>query len=242
MDLTENATRTDRPRPRLLRPKQMRSALTVVVVSLSSLAVAQSAFADDPQPTVASAPTKDATGRPSQAPPEAINCVMPDAAQRIPSLASNGAFVARVETDGVRLDLPSPGAGATCYAVFRSPAGPNPVSFAWDPNGVEGARSVPDEVPLLFSGTYCYKLYFGSSAGVADPLESCLEIPESLAPAPKPTPSPAFRPPPGVGAPETGEGPLQPTGSTSSALALGLGGALAGLGAAGVLATRKRRS
>ncbi len=230
------------------RPHMWLVRLALWAVVSGSLASVSLASADEPHPSatvdeVASPTPEGSPVRPSEPPRQAINCMFPDVPEKLrPSLGSTEPFSVAVGSSSVTLNIPRPGPGATCYAVYRAPAGPNPISFAWSATAIDPPRHVADEVPFPFSGSYCYRLYFGDASGVSTAAEACVDIPQSIAPPPKPAATLPFRAPPGVGGPPaTGTTiAIEPQDGPEWWL-FAMGGALAAIGAAGVFVEHRLR-
>lgn len=193
----------------------------VLVGAASTLVQMPSVGADEPEspaPTqqVPSADPGGVPTRPSGPPAEAINCVQPSADNPRPELDASGLLAITLDDASrkVTLTISAVPGGATCYSVFRDPADINPVLFAYSPDQLQNPGEKEDPFGIPSAGRYCYSLIFGSRDGSSKPFKTCIDIPESF--APKPTPTPVFTPPrQPVDPPNTGTSP-----SPSSAPAL----------------------
>lgn len=215
------------------------TGMTAAVVVAVVLTWLQTASAQEPTPD----------NRPSEPPPQAINCVRPFPDRVNPILNPEAELSATISDDGseVTLHMPAPPDGVTCFAVYRHPTSiyhPAPLAFAWDEEEVVVPQELIDRATFGEPGENCYHLYYGSPAGLSDTIIACVEVPDSVVP-PTPTPPNFPTPPsphgyPDILPPEAGTGDT--TGSVTpsrNVWLLGAGLALTGAGLA-VIARRRR--
>lgn len=212
----------------------------------AALVVAAAVAALSMQAALAQEPTPD--NRPSEPPPQAINCVRPFAERTNTALNPAGPLEVELRLDErvVVLTLPTPPSGITCYAIYREPVSiyhANPLAFDWDEIEVPVPANFRDSATFGVPGENCYKLFYGSPAGLSEPVVACIDVPDSIVP---PTPTqPNFPTPPAPGyydvlPPEVGTGAAtESVSSNDAAWLLGILLALAGGGLAAVARLRR---
>jgi len=219
-------------------------ALVSAALTLVQMPSVEADEPESPAPTQ-QAPSADPGGiptRPSGPPAEAINCVQPSVDNRRQELDASGLLAIALDDASrkVMLTISEVPVGATCYSVFRDPADINPVLFAYSTDQLQKPGAQEDPFGIPSAGRYCYSLIFGSSDGSSEPFKTCIDIAESF--APKPTPTPVFTPPrQPVDPPNTGTSPSPSSASALPQLLLFAIGSAA-LVAGGYGAVLRRRS
>jgi hypothetical protein len=137
-------------------------------------------------------PTPTPDLRPTEPPPEVINCARPFAEKRIPSLDSNEKLNVTLDlaTGAVTVEVFNLPNGVTCYAIGREPSGTWPAKQGWSEQEITVVEPFVDLVPKSSAGRYCYRVLFGNSQGHSGQSEPvCIDMPSTIAPTPTATPT-----------------------------------------------------